>query len=74
MSKKNETSHAVPLSDDGSESEAGGVDFNRIKMGYNNRMDQKKKDLIDKFISEDFTPDPADMYKMVGEDPSFRGS
>jgi hypothetical protein len=74
MSKKNEASRAVPLSDDGSESETGRIDFNKIKMGYNNRMDRKKKDLIDKFISEDFTPDPADMYKMVAEDPSFRGS
>jgi hypothetical protein len=47
-------------------------------MGYNDRMDQKKKDLIARFIAEDFTPDPNDMYRMaqelLEEDPSFRGS
>lgn len=50
-----------------SESEKGGIDYGKIKMGYNERMDQKKKDLIARFISEDFTPDPNDMYRMVQE-------
>ena len=57
-----------------SASATGGVDYGKIKMGYNDRMDQKKKDLIARFISEDFTPDPNDMYLMAQEDPSFRGS
>jgi len=62
-----------------SASEKGGVDYGKIKMGYNDRMDQKRKDLIARFISEDFTPDPNDMYLMADseinrEDPSFRGS
>ena len=49
------------------ESEAGFVDYNKIKESYNERMERKKKDLLDKFISEAIA-------SAVSVHESFRGS